>query len=40
MNEFNIDEEQPDKDWIGFRNCLCIVVTVVVGGIILTFMHC
>lgn len=40
MNEFNIDEEEPDKAWEGFKKLLIAIVVVTIIGVIVIFKYC
>lgn len=40
MNEFNIDEEDPDEHWEGFKRFLILGLVLIVIGIISGLNYC
>ena len=40
MNEFNIDEEDPDEHWEGFKKILFWIATFIIASIVLGLKYC
>lgn len=39
MNEYNIDEEEPDQHWEGFKKILIWITVLIVSGIIVALKY-